>query len=118
MLADSRVQTTLPAADVDSLRAFYEGVLGFTPVAIRPAAAFYRSGDGWFVISRSGGKPSGAHTQMSFVVADLAAEVADLRRRGVTFEEYEARRRRPTASPGCLRAPRPGSRIPPATSWA
>ena len=32
MLADKRAHTTLPTADVERLRAWYEGVLGFTPV--------------------------------------------------------------------------------------
>ena len=51
----------------------------------------YRVGDGTlFAISRSGGKATGAHTQMAFTVPDLATEVAELRARGVTFEEYKA----------------------------
>jgi predicted enzyme related to lactoylglutathione lyase len=41
------------------------------------------------VISRSGGKATGAFTQMSFEVRDIEAEVADLRGRGVNFESYE-----------------------------
>lgn len=91
MLADRRVHTTLPTPDVDALRAFYEQVLGIEPFAVRAGAVLYRVGDGTlFAISRSGGKASGAHTQMAFTVPDLPAEVAELRARGVTFEEYEA----------------------------
>ncbi len=91
MLADRRTHTTLPTSDVDALRPFYEDVLGLTPFAIRPAAVAYRVGSGsLFVLSRSGGKASGAHTQMAFTVPDLAAEVAELRARGVVFESYQA----------------------------
>jgi catechol 2,3-dioxygenase-like lactoylglutathione lyase family enzyme len=90
VLSDRRVHTILPTGDVDALRTFYEGTLGFEPLAVRPGAAFYRCGEGSiFGISRSGGRASGTHTQMSFTVPDVAAEVAELRGRGVTFEEYE-----------------------------
>ncbi len=34
-------------------------------------------------------KPAG-HTQMSFVVEDLSAEVKELKSRGVLFEEYDS----------------------------
>lgn len=77
MLSERRAHTTLPASDVDRLRAWYEGVLGFTPNAIRPGAVLYKTG---------------AHTQMAFTVDDIDAEVADLKARGVVFESYEAPR--------------------------
>jgi predicted enzyme related to lactoylglutathione lyase len=90
MLRDRRVHSTLPTDDVDALRPFYEEVLGFEPLAVRPGAVMYGAGDGTrFVISRSGARSSGAHTQMAFDVLDLEAEVRDLRARGVTFEAYE-----------------------------
>lgn len=90
MLVDHRVHTTLPSQDVDALRRFYEDVLGFEPYAVRPSAVAYRAGEGsLFVITRSGGRASGGHTQMGFTVSDLSAEVAELRSRGVVFEEYE-----------------------------
>ena len=45
-----------------------------------------------FAISRSGGAASGSHTQVAFAVVDIEATVAELRRRGVVFEEYESPR--------------------------
>jgi catechol 2,3-dioxygenase-like lactoylglutathione lyase family enzyme len=90
MLPDRRVHTTLPTQDVDGLRRFYEDTLGFEPSAIRPGVAVYRAGENTlFVISRSGARSSGAHTQMAFTVPDVAAEVRELQARGVVFEEYE-----------------------------
>jgi predicted enzyme related to lactoylglutathione lyase len=89
VLPDRRAQAILPSTDPDALRPFYEDVLGFTPAALRPITVFYRAGEGsTFAISRSGIKPAG-HTQLSFVVPDLQAEVEELRGRGVVFEEYE-----------------------------
>jgi catechol 2,3-dioxygenase-like lactoylglutathione lyase family enzyme len=90
MLRDRRVHTTLPTQDVDGLRRFYEDTLGFEPSAIRPGVAVYRAGENTlFVISRSGARSSGAHTQMAFTVPDVDAEVRELQARGVVFEEYE-----------------------------
>ena len=89
MLSDHPAQAILPTQDVDRLRRFYEDVLGFQPIAERPGAIMYAgAGGSRFAISRSGSR-AGGHTQLSFDVPDLAAEVADLRARGVTFEEYE-----------------------------
>jgi len=90
MLRDQRVHAIIPTPDVERLRRFYEDVLGLVPEAERPAAIFYRAGSGTrFALSRSGGRASGTHTQMAFMVDDLAAEVAELSERGVVFEEYQ-----------------------------
>jgi catechol 2,3-dioxygenase-like lactoylglutathione lyase family enzyme len=64
-IADRRVHPTLPVPDVAAARAFWEG-LGFRPESVQSSAVVYRAGGGSvFAISRSGGKPSGAHTQMA-----------------------------------------------------
>jgi catechol 2,3-dioxygenase-like lactoylglutathione lyase family enzyme len=90
MLADHRAYATLPTADMDRLRRFYEDTLGFTPVLENPAAVFYGAGEGTtFNITRSTGGASGDHTQLGFRVTGIEAEVDDLRARGVTFEEYD-----------------------------
>lgn len=92
MLSTRRVHATLPTPDPERLRTFYEGVLGLVPHAERPAAVMYRVGEGTlFAISRSGIRAAG-HTQMSFTVPDIEAEVTELRQRGVVFEEYETPR--------------------------
>jgi catechol 2,3-dioxygenase-like lactoylglutathione lyase family enzyme len=90
MLPDHPAYATIPTADVANLRRFYEDVLGFTPRDENPSGVFYAAANGtYFFVARSGGKASGAHTQMGFRVTDIVGEVADLRQRGVTFEEYE-----------------------------
>jgi catechol 2,3-dioxygenase-like lactoylglutathione lyase family enzyme len=90
MLSGRRVHTTLPTADVDRLRTWYEDVLGFTPMAIRPNAVLYETTPGSvFAISRGSVLSSGSHTQMAFTVDDVDAEVADLKARGVVFEDYD-----------------------------
>ena len=93
MLSRCRVHTTLPTADIDRLRAWYEGVLGFTPMAIRPNAVLYETTPGSvFAISRGSVLSSSTHTQIAFTVDDIDAEVADLDVGGVVFEEYETPR--------------------------
>src|ERR1700674_771513 len=102
MLSSRRVHTTLPPPDPEGLRTFYEQVLGLVPYAERPGAILYRVGDGTlFAISRAGASATGAHTQMAFTVPDIDAEVADLRKRGVVFEEYEV----PKTEGGIARLP-------------
>ena len=65
-------------------------MLGFTPFEVNPVAVLYSAGEGTtFAVTRSSGKASGSHTQMGFTVTDIDAEVADLKRRGVVFEEYD-----------------------------
>jgi catechol 2,3-dioxygenase-like lactoylglutathione lyase family enzyme len=90
MLPDRRAHATLPVNDLDGTRAFYEDVLGFRPLEVTPSSVLYRAGEGSvFALSRSSGKASGTHTQIGFTVMDIDAEVADLKRRGVTFLEYD-----------------------------
>ena len=90
MLSDRRVHATLPTADLDAARAFYEGVLGFEPYRVLPFAVLYRAGAGsMFAVSVSAGRASGTHTQLAVTTPDIEADVADLRARGVTFEAYD-----------------------------
>lgn len=93
MLPDRPVYPALPTPDLERLRRFYEDVLGFTVRDENARTIYYRAGDGtFFALARSAGRPSGAHTQMAFLVADVEGEVAALRDRGVVFETYETPR--------------------------
>jgi catechol 2,3-dioxygenase-like lactoylglutathione lyase family enzyme len=93
MLPDRRSHTTLPTTDIERLRTFYEGTLGFRPFAERPNAVIYRTADGsLFALSRASVTERVGFTQMGFTVPDIEAEVAELRARGVVFQEYEAPR--------------------------
>ena len=90
MLAERRVQAIIPTADLEVARRFYEGVLGFEPTWVGDYAIYYGMGDGTtFGVSVSSGRASGTHTQMAFITPDIDADVADLRSRGITLEEYD-----------------------------
>jgi len=89
MLDNAKVATRLPAQDLERARAFYAEKLGLEPAEQRPGGLRYRVAGGEFALYQSGGAPSGEHTQMGFEVEDIDAAVAELRQRGVVFEEYD-----------------------------
>jgi catechol 2,3-dioxygenase-like lactoylglutathione lyase family enzyme len=89
ILARSKVATRLPAQDLDRARRFYAEKLGLEPIEEREGGLRYECGGVVFALFSSTGAPSGVHTQMGWEVADIDATVAELRARGVAFEEYD-----------------------------
>jgi len=90
MLSDARFEASLPCGDLQRAKSFYADQLGLTPADEGAAGAFYRGRDGTrFILFPSSGSASGSHSQMGFMVADIDAEVRDLKQRGVQFEEYD-----------------------------
>jgi catechol 2,3-dioxygenase-like lactoylglutathione lyase family enzyme len=89
MLQNSKVATRLPAVDLERARAFYAEKLGLVPVEERPGGLKYECASGVFALFQSAGRASGDHTQMAFEVDELEAVVAELRARGVQFEEVD-----------------------------
>ena len=89
MLGSSRVATRLPAQDLDRARRFYAEKLGLEPVDERPGGLLYRCAAGDFVLFQSVGASPGTFTQMGIEVDDIEATVAELKERGVVFEEYD-----------------------------
>jgi catechol 2,3-dioxygenase-like lactoylglutathione lyase family enzyme len=88
-LSTASSATRLPAEDLDRARAFYRDKLGLEPREERPGGLRYElAGGGVFVLFATEIRPGG-HTQMAFDVDDLDATVAELRRRGVVFEEVD-----------------------------
>lgn len=89
MLKDGKVATRLPAQDLERARAFYSDRLGLDPVEERPGGLRYQCGSTDFALFETTGAPSGDHTQMGWEVDDIEATVAELRSRGVVFEQYD-----------------------------
>lgn len=88
-LARGAVAARIPAQDLERARAFYADKLGLEPSEERPGGLLYRCGSGVFTVFQSSGEASGAHTQMAWEVDDIEATVAELRARGVVFEQYD-----------------------------
>jgi catechol 2,3-dioxygenase-like lactoylglutathione lyase family enzyme len=90
MLTDRPIHATLPATDLERAKRFYTEKLGLSPEREAAEGIFFHCGEGTrFLVFPSGGTASGSHTQMGWTVEDIEAEVADLKARGVFFEEYD-----------------------------
>jgi catechol 2,3-dioxygenase-like lactoylglutathione lyase family enzyme len=89
MLTDGRVATRIPVQDLDRARRFYADKLGLEPSEERPGGLRYRCASGEFALFASGGASPGTFTQMAWEVDDLRATVAELKERGVVFEEVD-----------------------------
>jgi catechol 2,3-dioxygenase-like lactoylglutathione lyase family enzyme len=88
-LADGRVASRLPVRDLERARRFYSEKLGLEPREERPGGLRYEVASGTFALFESAGASPGTFTQMGFEVDDLEATVAELRERGVVFEEVD-----------------------------
>ena len=89
MLDTARVASRLPTQDLERARRFYAEKLGLEPAEERPGGLVYRPAGGEFALYTSAGASPGTFTQMAFEVDDLEAVVAELKRRGVVFEEVD-----------------------------
>lgn len=90
MLMNASVATMIAVRDLDKARQFYEGKLGLTPAQEMGDLIVYHCGGGTsFAIYTTSYAGSAQNTVMAWRVADLDATVADLRSRGVVFEEYD-----------------------------
>jgi predicted enzyme related to lactoylglutathione lyase len=89
-LRSATPKAALPVEDLGRARSFYQEKLGLTPSREVEGALFYQGSDNsGFLLFPTGGRPSGQHTQMAWFVDDIAATVAELKRRGVHFEDYD-----------------------------
>jgi uncharacterized protein (TIGR02246 family) len=89
MLQNARIATRLPAQDLARARRFYADKLGLEASEERPGGLLYRAASGEFALFQSAGASPGTFTQMAWEVDDIEATVAELRSRGVVFEEYD-----------------------------
>jgi catechol 2,3-dioxygenase-like lactoylglutathione lyase family enzyme len=88
-LSEAGVAGRLPAGDLDRARRWYAEKLGLEPAEERPGGLRYVLGGAEFALYQSAGRADGSFTQLAFTVEDIDAEVAQLRARGVVFEEYD-----------------------------
>jgi len=99
MLSDAGVLTTLPVADLERAKRFYRELLGLLPLQELPQGLLYEcAGGSRFLLYPSDERPPSEHTQMSFVVTDIEAEVGDLKSDGVSFESYDLQGLTPVGS--------------------
>ena len=90
MLQNSPLYAYLPAQDVARARRFYEDKLGFRPREEVAGGVVYEFGKGTaaFLYPTPNAGSSRA-SQAYWQVADIEREVAELKKRGVKFEDYD-----------------------------
>lgn len=90
MLTSAAIIPYIPVADVARARKFYEEKVGLKPKEEYAGGVFYECGNGSqvFMYPSPGAGTSKASTAF-WAVNEVAAEVAELKARGVVFEEYD-----------------------------
>lgn len=90
MLNPLSIYTVLPAADLDRARAFYRDKLGMEPTMVKPGMLAYSGPSGYiFQLYETDAVGTARNTQMGWSTSNLAATMAEMRERGVVFEEYD-----------------------------
>jgi predicted enzyme related to lactoylglutathione lyase len=90
MLKNSPIVPYIPAKDVARARKFYEEKVGLVPREEVAGGVVYECGDrSWIFLYPSGGAGTSQASQAFWQVRDVEAEVAELKSRGVVFEEYD-----------------------------
>ena len=90
MLAHNPIDPMILATDLAVAREFYGDKLGLEVLLESDDFLTFRcGGDSRLVVTRSSTGTTDPQTKASWRVSDLAAEVADLRSRGVAVEEYD-----------------------------
>jgi catechol-2,3-dioxygenase len=90
MLADHPIDVTLLATDLGEARDFYAGRIGLDLVIeTEDFLTFGCGGDSRLVLTKSSTGTNEEQTKASWRVKDIAAEVAELRHRGVEITEYD-----------------------------
>jgi catechol 2,3-dioxygenase-like lactoylglutathione lyase family enzyme len=91
MLSKAPVTTILPVIDMNRAREFYERKLGLKPLGFAADGnfVFACAGEATIALIHKSQGTKSEHTAVSFEVADVIAEVKELERRGVVFEDYD-----------------------------
>ena len=90
MLKNAPVVPYIPASNIARARTFYEEKVGLVPREEIAGGVVYECGDrSWIFLYHSGGAGTSKASQAFWQVNDVEAEVAELKARGVTFEEYD-----------------------------
>ena len=90
MLADQPIDPMILATDLAVAREFYGERIGLELLLESDDfLTFECGGDSRLVVTRSSTGTTEAQTKASWRVSDLAAEVAELRARGVVVEHYD-----------------------------
>lgn len=89
MLGTAPIRAYIPVANVARARKFYEGTLGLQPKEEFAGGVVYECGGTEVFMYPTGNAGTSKASQAFWQVDDVEKEVADLKARGVVFEEYD-----------------------------
>src|SRR5262245_36091664 len=89
MLNAAPIRAYIPATDVSRARKFYEQSVGLTPKENYAGGVIYQCGGTEVFLYQTPNAGTSKASQAYWQVDDVEAEVSELKRRGVVFEEYD-----------------------------
>jgi predicted enzyme related to lactoylglutathione lyase len=90
MLSNYPIDVVLLAMDLAAAKDFYADKIGLPVRSSSPGGVTFQcGGDSQLVVTKSSVGTKDEQTQATFRVADVQAEVSELRRRGVKIEDYD-----------------------------
>ena len=88
MLTNAPIRAYIPASNVPRARKFYEQQIGLKPKEEYAGGVIYECGGAEVFLYPTPNAGTSKASQAYWQVTDVEAEVADLKSRGVKFEEY------------------------------
>jgi predicted enzyme related to lactoylglutathione lyase len=89
MLKSAPIRAYIPASDVARARKFYEEIVGLSPKEAYAQGVIYECGGAEVFLYPTSNAGTSKASQAFWQVDDVETEVAELKRRGVKFEEYD-----------------------------
>jgi predicted enzyme related to lactoylglutathione lyase len=90
MLSNYPIDVVLLAMDLAATKDFYVDKIGLPVLSESPGGVTFQcGGDSQLVVTKSSVGTRDEQTQATFRVADVRAEVSELRRHGVQIEDYD-----------------------------
>jgi len=90
MLKNAPIIPYIPVADMARARKFYEEKVGLVPKEEYAGGVIYECGKGsWVFMYKSPGAGTSKASTAFWSVENIEAEVAELKKKGVVFEEYD-----------------------------
>lgn len=88
-MKDAPIQAYIPASNIQRARKFYEEVIGLPPKTEYAGGVVYECGGVCVFMYPTPNAGTSKASQAFWQVRDVEAEVAELKSRGVKFEEYD-----------------------------
>jgi predicted enzyme related to lactoylglutathione lyase len=89
MLTNAPIRAYIPASNLQRARKFYEAIVGLRPAEAYPGGVTYICGGAEIFMYPTPNAGTSKASQAFWQVEDIEAEVAELKARGVVFEEYD-----------------------------